>query len=433
MVLLIPLILISVIALPNWLLLVLGVPLGQLDYTSFLSLGSADIRIYDLIILVIIFKIGCFIAISKRMVYTPLYQGIGVFLAVLLVATILSYFRFGFEVFKHEIIAFFRFLVLFIVFVLTVQSLVTARKLELADRCFNLFGYIAASSVYLGLALFMVGIEFDQLSTSKTGRTFGIFGDQVGFILPLFLYKELLGHRVWRASFFGVAILLTGTRGALIALATGLVFLYLVPLQGRSFLKQHYKRFLAVVIVSGVITVAFSYDLGGMWTRFRDTEIFTRGFTMRVNTFRVAAEVCLDNLFSGVGFGGFRLVASDYEAAAYAPALVATTANQYLQVATDAGIFGLIAFLWLMRRCLQTLKKAQAVASVNLQQSLEAAYIWLWSLLIGAQSIAWLLPDMTLSYIFWIIMGMAIAAITIKDQEAPDEKLNELRRAGASV
>jgi O-Antigen ligase len=424
MILLIPFALLSVLVLPNWLLLVLGIPLGQLDYTSILSFGDVDIRMYDLMVLVITLKVGCLIVISKHRIYNSLYKAIMVFLIILLASTVLNYPRFGVEVFEREIVAFLRFLVLFIVFFLTAHSLATVRQLDLANRCFNLFGYIAAISVYLGLTLFLVGIEFGEVSVTEAVRTFGIFGDQIGFILPLFLYKELLGRRVLHASFFGIATLLTGTRGALVVLGVGLVFLYLFSLQGRDFLSQHYKRLWFVGIASGIIAVAFSYDVGGMLTRFRETEIFTQGLTARVNIFTVAVEVFRDNLLSGVGFSGFRLVASDYEAEAYTPALVATTSNQYLQVATDAGIFGIIAFLWLMKRCLQVLKQAQAVPSVNLQRSLQAAHIWLWSLLIGAQSIAWLLPDMTLSYILWIIMGMAIAARTIKDRGAPDEKLD---------
>jgi hypothetical protein len=235
MILLISLILLSMLALPNWLLVILGVPLGRLDHTHLLSFGAVDIRVYDLIVLIVILKIGCSIAISKRKIDTSLYRLIGAYLIVLMGATALSYPRFGLEVFESEIIAFLRFFVLFIVFFLTVHSIATAKQLDLADQCLDIFGYVAAISVYLGLALFMVGIEFGEISSGNVVRSFGIFGDQVGFILPLFLYKELLGRRELRATFFGVATLLTGTRGALVALATGLVFLYLSSPQGKDF------------------------------------------------------------------------------------------------------------------------------------------------------------------------------------------------------
>jgi hypothetical protein len=280
----------------------------------------------------------------------------------------------------------------------------------------------------------MVGIEFGEVSTDQSIRTFGIFGDQIGFILPLFLFKELLNRRIIRCSFFGIAIVLTGTRGALVASGIGLVFLYLFSLQSNEFSRYKFKIFISAFIVISIISSAFIYDLGGMWTRFEDTHVFTEGIATRGITFAMALRVFLDNPLSGVGFSGFRLVAPDYgtglifsETLHYfpSPVIISTTANQYLQVATDAGIIGLVAFLWLMKRCLEALKNAQVRTTIRLRYSFEATYIWLWSLLVGAQSVAWLLPDMTLSYILWIIMGMAIAAITVKDPMAREGQLDE--------
>jgi hypothetical protein len=412
----------AVVLVPNWLLLVWGVPLVGLHHTPIVSIGGAHIRLYDLLILVVVLKIFCFLAISRRLVFTHLYKPIGAFLAILLGATLISNYRFGSDVFISELIAFLRFLGLFVVFFLTLHSILTTRQLELSDKCLSLFGFGVTVSIYLGLIIYPFGIELGEVrSEGQISRAFGILGDQAGFLLPFFLYRELINGRIVFASFVGIAILLTGTRGVLATLGVGLLTIFLLS-RHRKYLWAHRHMTLLLICIT-IIGGILSFDPGGMWMRLQDPERLHQGIVTRENTVMLAARVFLDNILTGVGFTGFRFAALDYSSRAilseqldYSPALMATAANQYLQVATDAGILGLIVFIWMMRRCLQILKAAQAAASDEVRRSFEAAYIWLWSLLIGTQSAAWLLPDMTLSYIFWIILGMAVAAVTIKQE-----------------
>jgi hypothetical protein len=430
--------------LPNWLLLVWGIPFLQFDRTSLLSIGGADIRAYDIVMSVIALKVACFLMLSRHRLHSYMYAPICAFLTVLLVATLLSYSRFGYDVFKGEIVAFTRFLCQFIIFALMAHSILTTRQLELADNCIYFFGLALAASVYIGLILFTVGIQFGETSIDEYGnirRFFGPLGDQVSYLLPLFLYRELIKRRIMVALFFGMAILLTGTRGALIISIIGLAFIYKSFFRNRYIWKGSYTVVSSIVV--GIMVVALSLNVGGMWARFMDREVLGSGFRLRGTSAVLATEMFLDNILTGVGFSGFKFMVSDYSretifspSLEYSPNFEATPANQYLQVATDAGILGLILFLWMIRRCLGVLRLAQKFVPVELKQSFEASYIWMWSLLIGAQGVVWMLPDMTMSYILWMILGMASSAITIKCSPTHGESLPEKceeRRDGAAA
>ena len=135
----------GVILLPNWLLIVGGIPFIRLEKTSLISIGDADIQACDFLILIITFKMLCLIAISKNFFDRSLNRPILIFLVIQLLATCFSFFRFGQDIFISELVSFLRFICLFIVFFLTVRSVVTPQQLEYADKLLDLFGYIAAT------------------------------------------------------------------------------------------------------------------------------------------------------------------------------------------------------------------------------------------------------------------------------------------------
>jgi O-antigen ligase len=161
-----------------------------------------------------------------------------------------------------------------------------------------------------------------------------------------------------------------------------------------------------------------------MLERFLDHNNVDSGLTQRFSTVTLAVQVFMDNFLLGVGFSGFRFAAIDYGAEnlffrnlSYSPLFVASTGNQYLQVATDAGVVGLAAFLWMMRDFLRTLKRAEARVVGPLQEQTKAGYLWLLSLAIGNQSAAWLLPGSLISYLVWVSLGLATVTIALTSRQ----------------
>jgi hypothetical protein len=409
--------------LPNWLLLLFCVPLLMvLSNISLipplLAFGEADIQAYDLIILVIFLKVIASVAVKRRKIYVEyIHLPISAFLLALLVATTISYYRFGPEVFKSEMVAYLRFLSQASVYFLLIYSGLRDRELELSHKTIELIGYTIAFSIYINLILSSFGIRFGEVQIGpEFTRFFGPLGDQVGYVLPLFIYKELLARNVPGASFLGGALLATGTRGAFIALSIGLVlFLVTVP---REHLRER-SHALPLATFVGITCLALWLDPGSMMARFLNPEFIEFGLTQRITTMTIAMKVFLHNILFGVGFTGFRFAALDYGAEGifslrlsyYSPAFIATTTNQYLQVATDGGILTIAPFFWMVTTFLRKLKTASGYASNKLYPSLGAGYIWLWALLIGNQTAVWLLPGSIISYMLWIILGIATVAM----------------------
>lgn len=419
----VPLGILVFLLLPNWLLLLIGVPACMIlsDMALLLpvfSLGEADIQVYDCIVALVVLKVAIFAFLSRYRVVIPAYRSIGAFLAVLLGATLVAYYRFRPEVFAGEVVALARFFMQTAVCILLVYSVRTARQLELSYRVVQGIGYTLATSVYIDAALSHLGIKLGEVQAAgSAARYFGPLGDQVGFILLLFLYTDLLASRALRASFFGLALLLTGTRGALIALGAGIIALLLQKrwkrFQGRRYL-------LPLGVFCGLAGLALWWGFGGMLERFLNAEIFGFGLTQRTLTMTLAVRVFLDNFLLGVGFTGFRFAAFEYGAEAlfsqqlyFAPAFIATAGNQFLQVATDAGLLGLVAFVWMARSFLQALKRAQGSVASPLREFMGAGHLWLLSLLIGNQTAAWLLPGSIISYFVWIMLGIATVAMAL--------------------
>jgi O-antigen ligase len=153
-----------------------------------------------------------------------------------------------------------------------------------------------------------------------------------------------------------------------------------------------------------------------MRTRFLEKEILESGVTQRWLTASIALRVFVDNIFTGVGFTGFRYIALDYgavemmskELGSFAPNFIATAGNQYLQVATDGGIIALVIFIWMLVVFGLNLRRAELCTFGEQRASFAAGYLWLLSLAIGNQSAAWMLPGSLISYFLWILLGLSI-------------------------
>jgi hypothetical protein len=398
--------------LPNWVLLVLGIPLLIIISHIFsiphlILIGDANIHIYDLVIPVVALKVLSFAAVHRQRI--EIYSSIVIFLIVLLGTTLLTYYRFGLDIFKSEMIPLLRLIAQASTFFLFIHSVRTSRQLELSYKFVGFFGYVATALLFLDMALFPFGLKLGEVSAGRSVvRFFGPLGDPVAFLLPFFIYKEFMANKMLRAGFFAIAFLAAGVRGALISFGVGFIVLLLYRKKERL---QDHKNWLPLAVFIGIISLSFYFDLGGTLTRSQNVWIEDDNFRQRLLIIMHASQVFLDNIFVGVGFTGFRFAVQNYSGPA---SLVATTANQYLQVATDAGLLGLAAFLWMVKNFLHTLNAAQRCAPDGLRDFLISGYAWLLGLLLGNQSASWLLPGSMISYLLWIILGIAIVTIDIR-------------------
>jgi len=161
---------------------------------------------------------------------------------------------------------------------------------------------------------------------------------------------------VRNAAFLGTGvltliILLTQSRGALIALvATGLIF-FLTQARG--------KRLKSALIAAVVCVLILPLVPSSAWKRFEGLTKLTKTATIaeadpegsadaRYNIWRVARQIIAENPTTGIGLGAYPLAHATYTGRMLVPPAARgfrDTHSTYLNVAAETGIPGLILFM----------------------------------------------------------------------------------------
>lgn len=402
------------LALPCWVLLLVGVPvlmtLSQAGVVEpVLSVGTIAINAEDMVTVVVALRTAAYVLLSRRRVRLPTAPL--AFVGVMIGSTLAVFLQQQGTGITEQSTALLRFIAQASLLVLFAYSLRTVRQLEASCDVWRLLGYLVAGSVYLDIILFALGLPLGEVQVSADGaRYFGPLGDQVGFLLPLFIYRDLIARRLVGAAFCLLALLLTGTRGALISLAVGLL-IFVWPYRHRQTWRRNAAIALTLVVMMGV---ALWFDPGGMVTRFVNPQVFARGLGGRAASIEMALRMFFDHPLLGLGFGGFRLSLPQY----YSREEVYGTFNQLSQVATDAGIAGVATFCWMIVALLKHFNVSREHVTGTPRELLHASYIWLVGLAIGNQSTAWLVPGSMISTALWLLIATACVAAQVRTMPA---------------
>ena len=162
--------------------------------------------------------------------------------------------------------------------------------------------------------------------------------------LPLALLGVLRGYRRWLAaplllalaSGMAVAVVLTQSRGAMIAMALALIVL----------LALHWRVVWGVFPLGGVVLgwLAWTGQLRLLLTTALASSTYL-GIEGRVEVWSRALYAAQDFFFTGIGMGTFSLVIPILYPYFTITNPLPHAHNLFLQVAVDLGIFGLIAFV----------------------------------------------------------------------------------------
>jgi len=154
------------------------------------------------------------------------------------------------------------------------------------------------------------------------------------------------------AVLMGVSIVLSGSRGGLIALVVQIGFLVLITYAGRDrssgFVKLGLGAGLLIAIVLGTAFVGGENAL----TRIQDGQTTAEGVVTRPQMWRVTVKMIAANMPFGVGLGAYGVAYTRYDEASGFER-VEQAHNDYLQVLSDGGIVGGIlgiVFLFLVVR-----------------------------------------------------------------------------------
>lgn len=334
--------------------------------------------------------------------------------------TLYSSTLFGLDVARQNFIQF-TWAVIWLSVVVAMQPLIRGRRdLLSAMRVLRVFGLLCGASVYAGLIGYRFGYrigEIDMESRESFLRYFGPIGDQVGFVLVLFALIALIFRRWPEFGFYIGAIVITGTRGAMLALLVGTAWAVLgnpALMAGKG--KQLLVRMFTLVVVTLTILIAVYSTLGSATReRMLSGQDFLEGIYSRTAVFMLAINVFSEHPLAGVGAGGFRHTQSALGEAALAGTKSDEnrgfffTQNQFLQFATDGGLLGAILYVGFVVAVLRLTRKVVFFADPFDKPALVALQAYIIAMLLGNQSAVWFVSEGASGYVLMLSIGIVMA------------------------
>lgn len=263
------------------------------------------------------------------------------------------------------------FLALFFVFAASLTFLDSASRLRKMTLLITIFGFLFAFFAILQAVLSPTKIY--GIYEVEYARPFGSFVNRHNFAayiemtiaVPLGLLfagaiprdKRLI--YLTAIGLMGIALVLSGSRGGLIALLAEVVFILILVNKSQGSGQIALRGGLAVVLIALIVGGAILIGGESSLTRFAETALSNDITTNRTLIWSVTLDVIKNHLPFGAGIGAY--------AAAYTPydpmngiERVEQAHNDYLQILADAGIVGLLLagfFIYqLFRTGLQSVK-----------------------------------------------------------------------------
>lgn len=249
-------------------------------------------------------------------------------------------------------------------FSLTLAYLQTARRLQRTVNLLIIFGFIY--SFYAVLQSLLSPNKIFGIYESRFAIPFGSFVNRHDFAaliemlisIPLGLLFVGAVRRDKRllyaiaVTLMTVALLLSGSRGGLVAFIAELILLVIFTTKASGtksvVLKTALSLLLAVAAFGGTIFVGGDTSL----TRFADSASSNDVTSNRIHIWGVTLRVISENMPFGAGLGGYAQAYTRFDTLSGLQ-LVEQAHNDYLQILADAGVIGFVigaAFLYLFFR-----------------------------------------------------------------------------------
>jgi O-antigen ligase len=207
-----------------------------------------------------------------------------------------------------------------------------------------------------------VDLPWSRTSNQGLGQDHSVFMDYVSQSLMTAFFFVICVHRIifskksannliWfffaLLAFFSNMFLLS-SRSGLLALSVAVCILLFLYIPRRYFIVMIFLS--AVIGVFLIISSPLMHDrLLLAYLDLINYQPFTNtSLGSRVDMWLFAYDKTIENLFSGTGIGTYRQLAAQYFG--HCDMVCEHPHNQYLLFSMEFGIFGLAAFLWLIRR-----------------------------------------------------------------------------------
>lgn len=333
------------------------------------------------------------------------------------------------------------FLALLFFFSVMLVYLDSADRLRKITSLITIFGFLFAFFAILQYVLSPTKI-YGIYETSHAAQSFGSFVNRHNFAafmemaiaVPLGLLfvgavaREKRLIYLTAIGLMGVALLMSGSRGGLIALLSSVLFMIFLTGKTKSVnqiaLKVGLAALLLVIIVAGAIFVGGESAL----TRFAETAGSDDFTANRWQIWSVTIEVIRNNLPFGAGIGAFATAYTLFDPTGGTDR-VEQAHNDYLQVLADAGIIGFALAVFFIVKLFQTGLKHIRTENLFRRGVALGALSGCFAVLIHS------LFDFVLHTTAITLMFLTLVSlVVVSDQQfEDDERIYQKRRRKASV
>ena len=334
------------------------------------------------------------------------------------------------------------FVALFFVLAVTLVLLDSASRIRKLAMIITVFGFIYAFFAILQSVLSPLKIY----GIYEASAPFGSFVNRHNFAaymemaiaVPLGLLfvgavnkdKRLL--YITAVALMGVALLLSSSRGGLIAFIAEIIFLVILTTgtgnRSRLGLRLGLAVLLLVAVVAGAIFVGGETSL----TRVADTAQSSDLTTGRSSIWRVTLNVIAANLPFGAGFGAFGVAYTPFDTMSGLER-VEQSHNDYLQVLADAGIVGLIIGIFFLFRIFVLGRSAVGIKNTYRRGIALGALAGIFAILVHS-IFDFVLHTTAVSVLFLMLLSMLAASREDYDDDIEDmPREARTRRSGGKV
>ncbi len=142
-------------------------------------------------------------------------------------------------------------------------------------------------------------------------------------------------------ALMGIALILSGSRGGLIALLAGIFFLIILTTKTKNYNQFILKIALGFLLVATIVVGSILIGGESSLSRFAETATSDDFSSNRTHIWNVALSVIANNFPLGAGFGAFGMAYTPFDTL-NGLGRVEQAHNDYLEVLATAGIVGLI-------------------------------------------------------------------------------------------